>query len=226
MFFSLAIARACPAITTALLLIGWATPAMAQMAPKVSAEQLAATTTPAYHNAIRLDVGGFLASNLANSLLNNGGVLAPLHISYERQLGKHSSLVVEGLLNGGTSWEKKEGISLQNRYYLLPTHLKSSLQGLYVAPVLGYRAITFTNAYQPPLRRHLLGTGMLLGFQANFPRAKQFFWDASVGAMSWGRMGSDQLAGSTPGQDYISEKSFYERSNAVFDGRLGLGYRF
>ena len=220
-FSSLSTAAAFIAFSISL---GLSSPTRAQSAAELTARS-AALAGPQLHNAIRLDVGGVVIGSLANALVGNSGMLTPLLFSYERQISQHSSLVAEGLLNGGVAWERKAGVSLQNRYYVFPVHPKTALQGLYVAPVVGYRAMTLDANVQLATRRSLLGAGLMVGWQANFPNCRQFFFDAALGAMSWHKVGADRVQGDFH-PDYEVRPCFYERSAVLVDGRLGVGIRF
>jgi len=181
---------------------------------------------PPRRNAIRFDVGGILASNFAYNTLNNRPeFLFPVLASYERSVGRHSSVVMEGLLNGGEPTKRSAGVSVQGRYYCLLRHPFSLLSGVYVAPVLGYRSVAINGYYLPDNRRHLIGAGALVGWQVLLSQHSRVFIDASLGVMAWKKVGTDDVGGSQFPQSF-GILSYYERAGAVADGRLGIGFRF
>ncbi|MCB2378654.1 hypothetical protein LGH70_13720 [Hymenobacter sp. BT635] len=189
-------------------------------APAVTAEQ------PTYRNAIRFDLGGIVISNLVNGLLNTRPeTLVPVLVSYERQLTPRFSVVAEGLLNGGTSDERKAGLGVQGRYYLLPTRNRASLTGLYVAPVLSYRAVGLRGYRQPDTKQRFAGVGTMVGWQLAASRGSRLFLDASLGLMAWQQLGKNKVAGEMP-PGYYTPDSYYERTPVTIDGRLGIGFKF
>lgn len=199
---------------------------LAALTGSVAHAQTTQTTPPAatHHNVLRLDVGGILARNLAYSMLNsNPQPLLPLLVGYERQLGLHTSGNAEVLLNGGTPRERTTGFALQGRYYFHQRR-QVPLWGFYVAPTAGYRAIRQDSYYQQEVNRKLLGGGALLGAQVMMGARRRLVLDVSGGVMSWTRLNKPD-ASSLP-MGYYEDKSFYENSNALFDGRISLGYRF
>ncbi|WP_139924885.1 hypothetical protein [Hymenobacter sp. DG01] len=182
--------------------------------------------TPAvYSNALRLDVGGILARNLASSALGNSGILMPLLLGYERQLRPRLSANAELLVNGGSPEERAWGLAAQGRYYYYQGR-QTGLAGLYVAPTLSYRGIRQDSGYGPEVvRRKLGGAGVLLGSQMPLGAQRRFLLDVSGGLMSWARIGQDQIRNYRRGGGYYEEETFYE-NGTVFDGRISLGYRF
>ncbi|MBO0358344.1 hypothetical protein J0X19_10345 [Hymenobacter sp. BT186] len=180
---------------------------------------------PEYHNAVRLDVGGILARNVAyNALNNNPQMLLPLLFGYERQLGPRVSGNAEVLLNGGEPEERLSGVALQGRYYYFQGR-KTGLNGFYVAPTVSYRAVRQLYYYGTSQeRRKLGGAGMLLGAQV--PLGSRLLLDVSGGVMTWGRLDRQSTDEAASGAYHYDNKTFYERNKSVFDGRLSLGYRF
>lgn len=187
------------------------------------------TTTPAsvgaYRNAVRLDVGGILAGNVANSALGNGGAVLPLLASYERRLSSRFSVVGEGLLNGGSFRERKVGLSVQGRYYFLPKK-NTRLAGFYVAPVGAVRSVKLVGTYEPAVRRRFVAVGGLAGWQGSFKPGSRWFLDVSAGLMSWQRAGQDKTQAPVYGPQRTEQKAYYDTHQTDFDGRLGLGVRF
>jgi hypothetical protein len=178
-----------------------------------------------YHNAVRLDVGGIFARNMAYNLLNsNPQFLLPLLFGYERQLAPRLSGNAEVLLNGGQPDERMAGLALQGRYYFYQGR-KTGLNGFYAAPTLSYRAVRQLHYYRSsPERRKLGGAGVLLGAQV--PLGSRLVLDVSGGAMSWGRLDQQSADEAASSSYYYDNETFYERNKVVFDGRLSLGYRF
>lgn len=204
-------------------LLALAGPAAAQ-APVGLSAAAAPTPAPSFRNAVRFDVGGVLASNLANTLLGNGGLLLPLLASYERQLGQRFGLVGEALLNGGPAWERKAGVAVQGRYYLFPTRDRTALSGCYLAPVLSYRAVAMGGVYESRVHRPIGGVGVLAGWQHALGHSPNLFIDLSFGVMSWKKIGPDKVDG--PAQPDYSRQTYYEFHGTDADGRLGIGFRF
>lgn len=178
-----------------------------------------------FHNAVRFDVGGVLASNFANTALGNGGALFPFLVSYERQVGSRFSVVGEGLLNGGSSSERKAGVSVQGRYYFRPQHSTQVLAGFYLAPAAAFRSVKLSGRYEPTQQRRFVGAGALLGWQGSFKSGSRFFLDVSAGLMSWQHVGQDKF-GPARGGYQTEQKAYYDTHQTDFDGRLGLGFRF
>lgn len=203
----------------AILMGGLATAAWAQ-----TATDSAVLVRPVCRNAVRLDVGGVLAGNLANSALGNGGALLPLLASYERQVGKRFSVVGEALVNGGAAEERKIGLSGQGRYYVRPGRSKRAMTGFYLAPVLAYRSVQLSGSYEPTLRRQYAAAGALLGYQTPLKSNSRWFLDISAGLMNWQKVGKDKRRGSSY---YGSgQESYYDTHPTDFDGRLGIGMWF
>lgn len=178
-----------------------------------------------YRNAVRLDVGGIFARNMAYNLLNSSPeFILPLLFGYERQVAPRLSGNAEVLLNGGEPEEQMSGLALQGRYYYFQG-CKTGLNGFYVAPTVSYRAVRQMRYYNiSPKHRKLGGAGLLLGAQV--PLGRRLLLDVSGGVMSWGRLdqrSADEVASSPY---YDDNQTFYERNKVVFDGRLSLGYRF
>jgi hypothetical protein len=188
----------------------------------------AALANKALHaNAIRLDVGGILAGNVANNALGNGGLVAPILVSYERQIGLRVSLVAEGLVNGGGASERKTGLSVQGRFYVRPPKSRTALAGFYLAPVAAFRSVAMSNSYGNSLdfRQAYLAGGALLGWQGALKAGARWFVDVSGGVMSWQRVGNSKAQGS--GYRYFySARSYYDAHPTDFDGRLGIGFWF
>ncbi|TGE26427.1 hypothetical protein [Hymenobacter metallicola] len=199
-------------------------------APAGQAQQLPAlvvsSAQPTYRNALRFDVGGIFITNLTYNLLNsNPETLVPVLVSYERQLKPRFSVVAEGLLNGGTPDERKTGLGVQGRYYVVQAQDKAPLSGLYVAPALSYRAVGLSGYRQPDTRQHFAGAGALLGWQVVIPRSPRLFLDASLGVMSWLKLGKNKVQGEVP-PGYYEPDSYFERTPTTIDGRLGIGFKF
>lgn len=175
---------------------------------------------PPRRNAIRFDVGGILASNFAyNIFRTRPEFLFPVLASYERSVGRHSSVVMEGLLNGGEPAQRKAGLSLQGRYYFFPRQTRTALTGFYVAPSIGYRSVLFSGYYyQRESRRHFVGGGISVGGQAMLPHQYRIVIDVSLGVMSWQRLGPAAL--------YYQPRTYYEKDVVTADGRLGIGFCF
>ncbi|MCA8832352.1 hypothetical protein [Hymenobacter pini] len=200
----------------------------------VSAAQAQTQTTPdtvthartGFSNALRLDVGGVLARNLAYNMLNNNPqTLLPVLLGYEHRLGKNTSGNVEVLLNGGQPDEKMTGAALQGRYYFYQGR-QTGLAGFYVAPTLSYRAVRQQSRYWlEEQRRKLGGAGTLLGAQFPVAAKGRLVLDVSGGVMWWKRLDTPP-AEYNLAPAYYDEKTYLERNKAVFDGRLSLGYRF
>lgn len=194
--------------------------AHAQAALEVERPALAA-----YHNAVRLDVGGILARNVAyNALNNNPQMLLPLLVGYERQVAPRLSGNAEVLLNGGEPVERLTGLALQGRYYYFQGR-KTGLNGFYAAPTVSYRAVRQMNYNSfKPERRKLGGAGVLLG--AQLPLGNRLLLDVSGGIMTWNRLDQKATDEAAQGAYYYDNQTYYEREKVVFDGRLSLGYRF
>lgn len=194
-------------------------PAHAQTTPG-----LVQPTRPEHHNAMRLDVGGIFARNMAYNLLNaNPQFLLPLLLGYERQLAPRLSGNAEVLLNGGQPGERMTGLALQGRYYFYQGR-KTGLNGFYAAPTLSYRAVRQLHYYgSSPEHSKLGGAGVLLGAQV--PLGSRLLLDVSGGVMSWNRL-DRQSADEVASPYYHDNRTYYEREKAVFDGRISLGYRF
>jgi len=178
-----------------------------------------------HRNAVRLDVGGIFARNMAYNILNsNPEFILPLLFGYERQVGPRVSGNVEVLVNGGEPDEQMSGLALQGRYYFFQGR-KTGLNGFYVAPTVSYRAVRQMHYYSiSPERRKLGGAGVLLGAQV--PLGSRLLLDLSGGVMTWGRLDQRSADEGIPsGYDY-DDQTYYEREKVVFDGRLSLGYRF
>lgn len=180
---------------------------------------------PEYRNAVRLDVGGLLARNMAYNILNsNPQFILPLLFGYERHLAPRLSGNAEALLNGGEPRERMSGFALQGRYYYFQGR-RTGLSGFYVAPTVSYRAVRQMHYYSiSPERRKLGGAGVLLG--AQLPLGSRLLLDVSGGVMSWGRLDQKSEDEATSGSYYPDNRTYYERDKVVFDGRLSLGYRF
>lgn len=171
-------------------------------------------------NAVRIDIGGIVASNLANSAFNSDATpLLPILVAYERQVSRRFSLVAEGLVNGGEPSERKAGLSVQGRWYPSLGRTWPALLGFYGAPVLSYRAVKFNSYYEPVLRRHFVGVGALLGCQAPLKRQSRLIIDISLGVMNWQKLG-------TVANPLYEPQAYYENDALTFDGRLGIGFRF
>ena len=179
-----------------------------------------------FHNAVRFDMGGVLASNFANTALGNGGALFPFLASYERQVGNRFSVVGEGLLNGGSSSERKAGVSVQGRYYFRPQRGTQALAGFYLAPAAAFRSVKLSGRYEPTQQRRFVGAGALLGWQGSFKSGSRFFLDVSAGLMNWQHVGQDKFKAAPYGGYQTEQKAYYDTHQTDFDGRLGLGFRF
>ena len=206
-----------PLTTVFLLSAGLATSALAQTAPNS-----AAPAKPPYANALRLDIGGALARNVAHNIMNSSPeLLLPVLVGYERQLGRRISGNVEVLLNGGEPDERLSGGALQGRYYLYQGR-KTGLLGVYVAPTLSFRSARQQFYYSSASYKSKLGgAGGLLGVQ--LPLGGRLLLDVSGGVMTWKRLDKTELS-SLP--SHYRYKTYYEEQGTVFDGRLSLGYRF
>jgi hypothetical protein len=178
---------------------------------------------PEYRNAVRVDVGGIFARNMAYNILNSHPqMLLPLLFGYERQVAPRLSGNAEVLLNGGEPGERMSGLALQGRYYYFQGR-KKGLNGFYVAPTVSYRAVRQFHYYSiQQERRKLGGAGVLLGAQV--PLGSRLLLDVSGGVMNWGRL--DQQSADEAASGGYDNKTYYEREKTVFDGRLSLGYRF
>ncbi|MFD2784960.1 hypothetical protein [Hymenobacter rubripertinctus] len=199
----------------------------AALARPASAQTTPTTESAApvgFRHAVRLDLGGVLARNMAYNLLNNEPqVLLPILVGYEQQLGRRTSGSVEVLLNGGEPDERLKGLALQGRYYFYQRR-PTGLAGFYVAPTLSYRAVQLSPYYGPTIeKRQLGGAGMLLGAQVPLGRQRRFLLDVAAGSMSWTRLSPERPSNSG---SYYYQETYYENNSAVFDGRLSLGYRF
>ncbi|WP_022825216.1 hypothetical protein [Hymenobacter norwichensis] len=186
---------------------------------------LVQTAHSEFRNAVRLDVGGIFARNMAYNILNsNPQFLLPLLVGYERQLAPRLSGNAEVLLNGGQPDERMAGLALQGRYYFYQGR-KTGLNGFYAAPTLSYRAVRQLHYYSiSPERRKLGGAGVLLGAQV--PLGSRLLLDASGGVMSWSRLDQQSADEAASNLYYRDSRTYYEREKVVFDGRLSLGYRF
>jgi hypothetical protein len=202
------------------------TPGPAAATAPDSLKTAAPASTEAYRNAVRLDVGGIIGSNVASTALGNSGALLPLLVAYERQLSPRFSVVGEGLLNGGDSWERKAGLSVQSRYYFVQSRRRSPLAGFYVAPVLAFRSVRMGAPFSDEVSRRYLGTGVLLGGQAAFRRSQRWFIDVAAGIMSRWQAGPDKTRSGRYATVSSSLESYYDTHPTDFDGRLGVGYRF
>ncbi|WP_152981548.1 hypothetical protein [Hymenobacter sp. AT01-02] len=179
---------------------------------------------PSYRNAVRLDLGGVLARNVAyNALTSQPRVLLPVLVGYERQLGQRTSANAEVLVHGGTPDERTSGLALQGRYYYYQRHQRG-LAGLYAAPTISYRYVRQQFYYTPVETHKLAGAGVLLGAQVPLGVRRRLLLDVSGGIMTWVRV--NPVHTSTAPGGYYQEKTYYERNSSVFDGRISLGYRF
>ncbi|GAB2795715.1 hypothetical protein HNQ93_003046 [Hymenobacter luteus] len=209
-------------LVSALLLATLLAPAAQAQAPLPDSLK---PTPGVYRHALRLDVGGILARNLASSGLGNSGILMPLLLGYERQLRPRLSANAEVLVNGGSPEERAWGLAAQGRYYYYQGR-QTGLVGLYAAPTLSYRGIQQESGYGPEVvRRKLGGVGVLLGAQLPLGAQRRFLLDVSGGLMSWTRIGQDKIQNYRRGGGYYEEETYYE-NGSVFDGRISLGYRF
>ena len=195
----------------------------AAVVPSLAAAQTKLT------NTLKLDVGGPIALNLFYiDTKYSGNLKLPVLLGYERQLGKHTSLAGEGLVNGGDLFEKSSGLSVHGRCYFLQPgrsfrrHEAGTL-GTYVALATGYRAIEQTINYnyldEAKTRSRLLGGGLLLGSQVGLGQQQRVVVDLNVGYMAWRRIWDD-------GQFDGSIRTYRETDFAVPDVRLSVGYRF
>lgn len=173
-----------------------------------------------YRNVVRLDLGGPLVLNLLNADSKGAHrLLMPLLLGYERRVGKRTSANAELILNGGFAHEKTTGVTLQGRYYPFLSQGRAPL-GVHIAPVLSYRAIRETINYNNQdlhVRSRLGGAGVLVGIQV--PLGFRFVFDAAGGYVAWRRLWDDSRVN-------VEASTYREIDPAVFDGRLGIGYRF
>ncbi|OGX89400.1 hypothetical protein BEN47_07075 [Hymenobacter lapidarius] len=211
-------------LPTVIAVLALASPVLAQSTSSVVAET-PAVESASPRNAIRFDVGSVLVHNIVNNAFGYSGTLFPILASYERQVGARGGLVAEGLANGGNSWARRVGLSVQGRYYFRFSRSKAALTGLYVAPVVAFRTVSFSGYYKP-IRQHYSGVGALLGAQASLKPRSPWFIDVAAGLMSWKRLSQAKAVGNTSLNPSLSQESYYDTHPTDFDGRLGLGFRF
>ncbi|WBA41366.1 hypothetical protein [Hymenobacter canadensis] len=190
-----------------------------------------ANPTAAGRNVLRVDLANMVFENAVNfELLQSKPWALPLLLSYERQLGKRTSVGLEALLNGGNSEQRRGGGGLQLRYYAVPSRRVSPLAGFYVAPTVSYRKIGFQDerilAGKPYATVRAAGAGVYGGWQAGTrPNAhgRRLILDVAVGAMHW-------MPTSTTFNGEAAMPNTYEyrwtRARTALDARIGLGVQF
>ncbi|MET4075613.1 hypothetical protein [Hymenobacter sp. UYCo722] len=103
-----------------------------------------------------------------------------------------------------------------------------ALAGLYLSPVLSYRALSNApTAFNTPVNSGRRGgAGVLVGWQLplGHPSAPHLVFDFAVGVLTWARLGDDRT--SDPAYyDYVDEPIF-RRTGILPDVRYGLGFQF
>ncbi|TGE19730.1 hypothetical protein [Hymenobacter elongatus] len=183
------------------------------------------------NNIVRLDLLSPLGYNMAYNLFADHGFVFPVLVSYERHLRGRWSVGTELLVNGGDPTDRRSGASLMARYYLLPARKTvGSLAGLYVSPVLNYRAMRTTDGYfgsTPSIVRvQRIGLGALLGWQValNRNQAPRFVLDFAGGVLYRARLGADHV--DDPYGYYTGSGVPRHRIGIGPDARIGLGYQF
>lgn len=194
-----------------------------------------AKATSAYLNSIRVDWGAFLGSNFSYNMWSDRGMVFPLLASYERSVSNKWSVGGEILLNGGDPTEQRKGAGLLARYYMRPARRRAApLAGIYVSPVLNYRALRLTQGYggstPATTKAHRLAAGVLLGWQ--HPLSKQtghrFLLDLALGTYYQARIGTDQVNDPYAYYSTFSDANNYDsiRPGLRPDARAGIGYQF
>lgn len=190
-----------------------------------------ANPTAAGRNVLRVDIANVAFENAINvDFFQPKPFALPVLLSYERQLGKRTSVGVEALLNGGNSEQRRGGGGLQMRYYVMPSRRVSPLAGFYVAPTVAYRKIGFQDerilAGKPYATVRAVGAGVYGGWQAGTrPNAhgRRLILDVAVGAMHWAPT-------STTFNGEAAVENTYEyrwtRTRTALDARIGLGVQF
>lgn len=153
----------------------------------------------------------------------------PILVSYERYLAGRWSLGAEALVRGGTPDEHRNGAALLGRWYLLPGHKSEApMDGLYLSPVLSYRALsTSAGAFSQPVNTGRRGgAGLLLGWQLPLGRrgVPHLIFDGAVGVVAWRRLGDDHT--SDPGYYAHINEPIFKRTGPLPDVRYGLGFQF
>lgn len=178
-------------------------------------------------NVVRLDLLSPLYYNVSNSLFGTG-VVYPVLVSYERHLSKQWSVGAEALFNGGEPKARRNGAGLMARYYLTEAAtIDRPMAGLYLSPVLSYRALASAFALDGDLytRGQRVGAGLMVGYQLLLgpPSTSRVALDLSMGLLNWSRMGADRSEGD-PARPYSSGPELGE-TGARPDFRLGVGFR-
>lgn len=192
------------------------------------AQEVSESTPNTGANVVRFDFLAPVGANLLNNLFVQHDLIFPILFSYERRIGPAWSLGVEGLLNGGVSPSQRNGVALSVRRYLKSN---SALAGPYLSPMMSYRQIKDVSYHFGPsspviVRAKRIGTGALLGWQLPLGYAKPRRWtlDMAVGAIYWGRVGSDTVEDIT--NSYHGPDAESSRDGWWVDLRGGLGYQF
>jgi hypothetical protein len=217
--------------TTILLAAAISLTALPTLAQEAAVTPAPVATAPKLglggHTVVRADLAAVLFSNADYNFWGHRGTLVPLLTSVEHHWGGRTSTVVEGLIGGGTPDTRRSGLSVQGRYYLQRKYAGLPL-GLYVAPVLSYRAVRETPSYSPmDVSKRFVGAGALFGAQIPVGLQQRLVIDAAAGLMGWQQVGEVQVrhTGSYPEQQY-NLKPLYELSPVLPDVRLGVGLRF
>ncbi len=169
-------------------------------------------------------MGSVYGTNFLYQFDGHSGFLFPVLASYERQVSRQFSGVIEGLVNGGEPAERRAGVTVQGRYYYLPRQPKASLTGFYVAPMLSYRTLVANRSYLIA-RQRFGGVGALAGWQATPRPQSRVFIDVALGVTKWQKLGAG-TASDPNNTIYPRSQTYYERRQVVLDGRLGVGVRF
>ena len=207
---------------------GFQTPAYAQSATN-PLETVPAAPKLDGRSVVRLDLLAPLIASIDHSLNGGKGIIFPVLAAYERHLGGRWSAGAETLIRGGTPASRRSGAALFGRWYVVPINLtKTPSQGLYLSPVLSYRALRTTagNFDRPVNTGKRAGGGLLLGWQVPpFPRMlPNLIFDGAVGVIAWTRLGEDRT--SAPGYYAQIGEPIFKRTGFLPDVRYGLGYRF
>ncbi|WP_460576186.1 hypothetical protein [Hymenobacter coalescens] len=204
-----------------------ALPSLAQEEPVALKPLTPAASYAPGRTVVRFDAAAVLLSNVDYNFWGHKDNLLPVLVSAERHLGHRTSVVVEGLLNGGTPDTRRTGFSVQGRYYLQRKFAGLPL-GLYVAPALSYRAVRDNPHYSTyDVRKKFGGAGALLGVQVPVGLQGRLVLDAAAGVMVWQQVGQARVYDKNiSSSEYFNLKPIYELSPVLPDLRVGLGVRF
>lgn len=170
------------------------------------------------YNILKLDLGGPLYHTLDANVMSTAYFtpIFPVLFSYERTVGKRTSLVGEALLGGGRPGDVRWGGGVQGRYYFRAK--PGTLQGLYTGATLAYRNVRTDIGYRTWWQAWV-GPGAWLGWQQC---GRHWGIDVSFGINAWAPVS----AAAPQGTLWEPEATAYDRNRVLPDARLGVGYRW